>query len=212
MSKAESKRLGIIDYGMGNLSSVTKMALRTGAEVRVISNSSELAWADRLVLPGVGAFPDAMTELARRDLIHPLKKAVFEDKKPILGICLGMELMAKSSDEIRPTEGLGWLNAQIVPFDRASGIRVPHVGWNQISVRQKSPLLEGVAEGSFFYFVHSYHMVCEDKSQVAATTSYGGEVVAAVHRDNIYGAQFHPEKSQASGFIVFMNFVNGVAG
>ena len=206
------RSITIVDYGMGNLRSVAKVVSRLGAEIRVSSDPVDLRWAERLILPGVGAFPDAMRSLRELRLLDALNEEVLTRKKPILGICLGMQLMARSSTELGETEGLGWFDARMVPFDRSKGIRVPHIGWNRVQVTRPVPLLDGFDDGSFCYFVHSYHMLCNDPAAVVATTAYGGDFVSVIARDNIFGTQFHPEKSQAAGSIVLINFVTGTLG
>lgn len=207
MNDPSPLKLTVVDYGMGNLRSVWKMAVQSGADVKVSADPDDIKWAEKLVLPGVGAFPDAMKSLGERDLLKPLHDAVMEDKKPILGICLGMELMCHHSTEVRPTDGLGWLDAEMVPFDSAQGIRVPHVGWNTITKPRPSEIMDDIEDGSFFYFVHSYHMRSNTPDLVVATADYGGSFTAAVESDNIFGTQFHPEKSQAIGSAVMANFI-----
>ncbi|WP_374630836.1 imidazole glycerol phosphate synthase subunit HisH [Ferrovibrio sp.] len=203
-------RVAVVDYGMGNLRSVGKIVSRTGADVRVSSDVADLEWATHLILPGVGAFPDAMRELNRRGLVEALGRIVREKGKPILGICLGMQLLCRFSPEVVDTQGLGWIAADMVPFPKSSGLRVPHIGWNQLQVKSADPLVEGIADGSFFYFVHSLHMVCDRAQDVLATSSYGDEFVAAVRSGNVRGTQFHPEKSQANGFRMLLNYVTEV--
>ena len=200
-------KIAIVDYGMGNLRSVQKMIVRSGAEVKITSEAADLAWADKLILPGVGAFTDAMKELNNRGLTSGLNAAVLEDRKPILGICLGMELMARGSEEGDRVEGLNWLPAEMVGFDRRTGVRVPHVGWSPIEKSDRSPLFNDIPNGAAFYFVHSYHMACDDPDIVVAQADYGGEFTAAINRGNIWGTQFHPEKSQAVGSALLANFV-----
>lgn len=199
----------IVDYGMGNLRSVAKVVSRLGAEVRISSDAADMAWAERLILPGVGAFPDAMRQLKELDLVGPLNEQVQERNKPILGICLGMQLMAKSSEEIESTPGLGWLDAAMIPFDKSRGVRVPHVGWNRVRIKRETPLLRDFTDAAFCYFVHSFHIECRDPKDVIALTDYGGEFVSGIARGNIYGTQFHPEKSQAAGAVILINFVTG---
>ncbi len=204
-----STTVAIVDYGMGNLRSVAKIVSRTGADAVVTSDPAQIRAADRIILPGVGAFPDAMQNLQAAGLIGVLEEQVLGKRKPFLGICLGMGLLAESSDEVRPTKGLGWIKASMQVFDRSKGIRVPHVGWNRVKiVRNDCALTDRVDDGSTYYFVHSYYMVAHDPEIVVATANYGHDFCAMVRRDNIYGAQFHPEKSQANGFLMLLNFVN----
>jgi glutamine amidotransferase len=209
MPEAKPASVAVIDYGMGNLRSVAKIVSRTGAPIKVTSDPVDIRAADRLILPGVGAFPDAMQNLRAAGLIDVLNEEVVGKRKPILGICLGMELLAKSSEEVRPTSGLGWIDADMVMFERNQGIRVPHVGWNTLKIRRNGcSLLDRVDDGSTFYFVHSYYMRANDPDLVVATANYGHEFCAMVQKGNIYGTQFHPEKSQANGFLMLINFVN----
>ena len=207
MNKTDPLKLTIVDYGMGNLRSVWKMAVQSGADVRISSDPADIEWAEKLILPGVGAFPDAMASLGKRKLLVPLNRAVIDMHKPILGICLGMQLMCKRSDEIKASDGLGWIDAEMIPFDANSGIRVPHVGWNTVTATRSSRLMDEVDDGSFFYFVHSYHMVCSNRSQVVSTSEYGSTFTASIESDNIFGTQFHPEKSQSKGSGVMANFL-----
>ena len=207
MNGSNPLKVTIVDYGMGNLRSVWKMAVQSGADVRISSDPADIEWAEKLILPGVGAFPDAMSSLDSKKLTAPLSKAVIEKQKPILGICLGMQLMCKRSNEVRPTDGLGWIDAEIVPFNANAGIRVPHVGWNTVTNTKKSRIMDDVDDGSFFYFVHSFHMVCVHKSQVVSTSEYGNTFTASIETENIFGTQFHPEKSQSKGSGVMANFL-----
>lgn len=206
MSENVAKRITVVDYGMGNLRSITKTLMRIGSNVRVSSETSDIDWAERLVLPGVGAFPEAMRKLSELGLIDSLHENVLQRKKPVLGICLGMELMAKHSVELVPTRGLGWLDARMVAFDRDQGIRVPHVSWNQVWIKRPDPLFKGFENGSFCYFVHSYYMVCDNPVLISATTEYGEDFPSVVSRENIFGTQFHPEKSQSKGAPILINF------
>lgn len=209
MPEAKPASIAVVDYGMGNLRSVAKIVSRTGAAIVVTSNPAEIRAADRLILPGVGAFPDAMQNLRTAGLIDVLNEEVIERRKPILGICLGMELLAKSSGEVRPTEGLGWIDADMMMFERNQGIRVPHVGWNTVKIKRNDcPLLDRVDDNSTFYFVHSYYMRANDPGIVVASSNYGHDFCVMVQKDNIYGTQFHPEKSQANGFLMLINYVN----
>ena len=204
-------RVVVVDYGMGNLRSVAKIVSRTGADVRVGSEADNLDWATHVILPGVGAFHDAMQELGKRNLIEPLNRYAKDKGKPILGICLGMELLCKSSPEVKMTDGLAWIPATMVPFRKSAKLRVPHIGWNQLDMARPDPLMAGLDQGSFFYFVHSYYMACENPADVLARSSYGSEFVAVVRHENVMGTQFHPEKSQANGFRLLLNFVTEVS-
>ena len=209
MSQNTPARITVVDYGMGNLRSVQKIVSRIGAEVRISSTEDDLEWGDRLILPGVGAFADAMKRLRELNLVDILNDQVIARKKPILGICLGMELMARSSTELGHTVGLGWFEADVIGFDRAKGIRVPHVGWNHTEIKKERPLFAGLSGQPTCYYVHSFHMVCEDPKDVLACSEYGGTFTAAIGKGNILGTQFHPEKSQANGFQILVNYVTG---
>jgi len=195
--------IAILDYGMGNLRSIQKAFEHIGAEAQVTSDQDRISKAGAVVLPGVGAFGDAMANLRRLSLIEPLHRVVAEGK-PILGICLGLELLFTHSEERGYHEGLKLLEGEVRRF-RISA-RVPHVGWNQIHIQRESRLLSCVEDGSFAYFVHSYYAEPEDASIVLATTDYEMEFASVVGKDNIYGIQFHPEKSQEVGLRILENF------
>ena len=215
----------IVDYGMGNLRSVQRAFERVEAEVIVSSKPMTIEDAEALVLPGVGAFGDAMRNLRVSGLVEPLLSSI-ERGKPTLGICLGMQLLFEESEELGIHEGLGVLpgRVRLFPFanstaspsssrcealsGRKSAFKVPHVGWNQIHIRQFSPLLEGVADASFAYFVHSYYVEPADPSLIVAETDYGVDFASIVGRDNVWGIQFHPEKSQRVGLQILANFAH----
>ncbi len=190
----------IIDYGMGNLGSVQNMFRKINAEVRVSSDPDDIAKADKLVLPGVGAFGKGIENLRQSGLIPLLNQKVNVDGTPILGICLGMQLFSERSEE-GGAEGLGWIKGEAVRFALNDGqtLRVPHMGWNTITVRRPNPFWPDDGAESRFYFVHSYHVRCAVPEDVMATTRYGDEFVSAVLRDRIVGVQFHPEKSHRFG-------------
>jgi glutamine amidotransferase len=200
--------IAIIDYGMGNVRSLMNAFEYIGEEAAVTRDLDELAAADRLVLPGVGAFGDAMAALRASDLVAPLTRFALEERKPILGVCLGMQLFAKRSLEHGEHEGLGWLDAEVLPLEVEPPAKVPHVGWNALSYDPGDWLLEGVpAQQTDFYFVHSFHMVCNDPADLVATTDHGGAITAVVRRDNLVAAQFHPEKSQDNGLQLLQNWM-----
>jgi len=199
----------IIDYGMGNLRSVQKAFERVGAQAVVINNPEALQDADALVLPGVGAFGDAMTNLRAAGLVGPILSAVGEGK-PLLGICLGMQLLFEESEEMGCHQGLGLLPGRVRRF--AEGLKVPHIGWNQIHIRRPCPLLTGVRDGSFAYFVHSYYADPAEEEIVVAVTDYGPGFASVVAQGRVFGIQFHPEKSQDVGLRILRNFVSLVAG
>ena len=198
-------QIAIIDYQMGNLRSVQKGFEKVGHAASITSDPGELAKAEKIVLPGVGAFGDAMAELRRRELIEPIRQAIATGK-PFLGICLGLQLLFDTGYEGGEYEGLGVLPGKVVRFDLPPGFKVPHMGWNRGVIRRKAPMLAGVEDGAFFYFVHSYFAVPDDPGVVAVEADYGHPFCAAVWRDNLFATQFHPEKSQAAGLALLKNF------
>jgi glutamine amidotransferase len=199
--------IGIIDYGMGNLRSVQKGFERVGATAEIVTTARQIEQADKVVLPGVGAFDRGMEALSESGIAEALSVAALERGVPILGICLGMQLMTKRSEEGR-LPGLGWLDAEVVKFrfPEGSGLKIPHMGWNTLSIRRENPLIR-LEERQRFYFVHSYHVVCTNEPDVTATCGYGYDFVAAFAHNNIFGAQFHPEKSHRFGMSVMRNFL-----
>jgi len=202
----------IVDYGMGNLGSIANMLKKAGADALVSSDAAIIEEAEKLILPGVGAFDNGMKNLAERDLVSLLNAQVLQRKKPILGLCLGMQLFTKSSEEGRMS-GLGWIDAQTAhfKFDGAnSGLKVPHMGWNTLEVCQPHPLLTSVDADARFYFVHSYYVLCGDNRNVLARTHYGFDFVSVISQGNIMGAQFHPEKSHKFGMAFLKNFAERV--
>ena len=199
----------IIDYGMGNLLSVQRAFEKCGSDAVIIDNPLELRDAERIVLPGVGAFPDAMDNLRKNGWIEELNRAVLEKETPILGICLGMQLLADKGYEVRECDGLGYIPGEIIRFTQTQEKeRLPHVGWNEILKREDSPLFDGIADGTNYYFVHSYHFRVANEENIATVTPYCGEFVSSVIKDNIVGTQFHPEKSQKAGFKLIKNFLS----
>lgn len=202
-------RIDIIDYGMGNVQSVRNAFERLGCEVRVSGDPAALSEAHALVLPGVGAFGEAMNNLQARQLVEPLRAAVLTQGKPLLGICLGMQLLADGSDERGNHAGLGLIPGHVREIPVAPGYRLPHIGWNDVAMRAGAPLFDTLPEKSAFYFVHSYRFECPDQ-YVAGVTDYGTDVVAAVQRERIFGVQFHPERSQRKGLRLLRNFVDFV--
>ncbi len=192
---------------MGNIHSVQKALESLGAQTLVTNSPQEIDKCDKLVLPGVGAFDDAVLELERRGLIDALSKYV-KNKKAFLGICLGMQLLFEKSEEARTAKGLGILKGRVVRFKRRKDLKVPHIGWNQLEIKRGDcALFKGIAGNPYVYFCHSYYPEPGDKSQVAATTGYGNEFTSVVWQDNVYGVQFHPEKSQDTGMKILKNFV-----
>lgn len=208
--------IAIIDYGVGNLRSVQKAFERIGAEAVVTSDAAAVSAAEGVVLPGVGAFGDAMRNLRRMGLAEATGDAIAEGR-PFLGICLGMQLIFEESEEMGVHRGLGVFRGVVQRFPKPPGTapnpyKVPHIGWNEIHIRQPSPLLEGITDGSFTYFVHSYYVALEDPAIVLATTDYGLDFASIVGRDNVFGIQFHPEKSQDVGLRILKNFAAIVRG
>src|SRR5262245_12847795 len=198
----------VVDYGICNVRSVVKALELVGATVRVSSAARDLEEAERIVLPGVGAFEHGMTNLAARGLIESLADQVLGKGKPFLGICLGMQLLARTSHEFGVHEGLGWLPATVRAFALGvEGLKVPHIGWTEVMLDRARPLFAGVSKAPSFYFVHSYHMGCDSIDVVTASAEYGVRFTAAVQRDNIFATQFHPEKSQDDGLRLLENFL-----
>jgi len=201
-------RVAIVDYGMCNLDSVRRAVEVCGAEPIVTETPAEVSRADKIILPGVGAFPDAMDRIRERSLDSALGEEVLGQEIPFLGICLGMQLLATTGFEGAETKGLDWIDADVRKLVPAGADqRVPHVGWNSVDVRTGAALFEGVPEGSDFYFVHSFHVDCRDTGDAAGTTPYCGGFVSAIERQHIFAVQFHPEKSQRNGFAVLRNFL-----
>jgi len=200
--------IAVIDYGMGNLRSVEKALDLAGADTVVTSKSSRIEKCGKLVFPGVGSFGDAMKELKARRLIEPIKAAIISGK-PFLGLCLGLQLLFEKSEEAPGVKGLGILAGEVKRF-RSKTLKVPHMGWNEIEIRSRNSgagILKNIPNNSYMYFVHSYYVKPEDKSMILTTTDYGIKFVSAVAADNVYGLQFHPEKSQAVGLKILKNFV-----
>lgn len=197
--------IAIIDYGAGNLRSVRNTLTYLGADVRTVRTPDELDGAAKIVLPGVGAFGRGMAALDAAGFIAPLKEAAAQGV-PLIGICLGMQFLFEESDELGRTAGLGLLPGRVTRFP-ATGPKVPHIGWNQLHHRRDDPLLAGVADGAYAYFVHSYYADAGDPADVLATTDYGIDFASVVRRGNICGIQPHPEKSQAVGRQILRNFL-----
>jgi glutamine amidotransferase len=190
---------------MGNLRSVQKACERVGASAEISRDPETLLRADKVILPGVGAFPDAMAELERCGLVVPLR-ACLDRGTPFLGICLGLQLLFDASTEGDASRGLGVIPGTVVRFDLPRDHKVPHMGWNQVQVRRRAPILEGIEDGEYFYFVHSYYVAPQEAEVVAPETDYGGPFCSMVWRDNIFATQFHPEKSQRAGLRLLENF------
>jgi len=198
----------IIDYGLGNLFSVIGAVEKLGFKAKISSKISEIEKADKLILPGVGAFSDGMKNLKNLGLIEPLTKLVVEKKKPILGICLGCQLMAKESFEFGHHQGLGWIDGSVIKLEpNDKELRIPHVGWDDLLQRKKSILFEGIPDDALFYYTHSFYFKCNNPDDILGECDYGGLFTSAFRHNNIYGTQFHPEKSQLHGLNLLKNFL-----
>jgi len=196
--------IAIIDYGMGNLRSVSKAFERLGCEAVVTRDPRMIADASHVVLPGVGAFPDCMRNLEQLGLIDPIHRAL-SSGKPFLGICLGLQLLFTESEEFGLHKGLGWIKGRVVRF-RNNGLKVPHMGWNTVTIQKPAPVLDGLPADAMVYFVHSYYVAPDDPGLIATTTEYGLSFASSIAAGNVFACQFHPEKSQAVGLMLLRNF------
>ncbi len=215
-----SNTITLIDYGMGNLRSVAKALEQVGGQIRLTSSPTTLRKASKCVVPGVGAFGDAMRELKRRKLLEPLRDYL-QSGRPFLGICLGLQLLFEESEEGENYKGLGIFKGKVIRFSSKLqaessklSLKIPHIGWNQIRwkveggrSKEKCPLLKGIPDGSYFYFVHSYYVEPKESNIIAATTEYGTEFTSMIWKENVFATQFHPEKSQKVGLRLLKNFV-----
>ena len=201
----------IINYGMGNIHSVKRKLDKLGVESVVSSDFKQIVNADRIVLPGVGHFGRAMDELKKLDLIHVLNEVALDKKTPILGICLGMQLMTKGSEEGH-SEGLGWFNCQTTRLNVIDPIKykIPHTGWNTIEHAENEPIFEHVATHSEVYFVHSYGVNSAPENEILSTTTYSNSFISSLKKDALFGMQFHPEKSHDTGLQLFQNFIHNI--
>lgn len=201
-------KIAVIDYDMGNVRSIVNAINHIGTyDIAVTSNALEIESADCILLPGVGAFPDAMKKLKEKKLIEILDKVVKQDKKPTLGICLGMQLLFDSSEEMTKTAGLGWIPGSVVYMKPQKEFRVPHVGWNSLILQKEKSVFNYLSYDKDFYFVHSLHVLCEPQ-YILANFEYGSTMTAAVQLDNVIGMQFHPEKSQNVGLAAMRSFLD----
>ena len=196
--------IAIIDYKMGNIKSVENSFKKAGARIEVTSDPEKIKNASAVILPGVGAYRDAFKNLEEMDLIKPIYESI--KNKPFLGICMGMQLLFEYSLEGGKNKGLGVFKGFIGRIP--PGVKIPHIGWNQIEIKKKSKLLKDIKQGENFYFVHSYHVIPEDKSIISSITDHGTSIVASIEQDNIFGFQFHPEKSSTCGQQLIRNFID----
>lgn len=195
----------VIDYGMGNLSSVEKALEKVGCEVEVTDKPSLFEKARGIVLPGVGSFRDCMFNLQKKGLIGPILNFI-NSGRPFLGICLGMQVLFSRSEEFGECGGLGVLKGKVVRFPKNGRLKIPHMGWNSLKIVRKAPFLKDIEDGSYFYFVHSFYVVPKQKEIIATLTSYGIDFASSIWKDNIFACQFHPEKSQKLGLKLLANF------
>lgn len=198
--------IAIIDYDAGNIKSVEKALLLLGEEVKITRDAREILAADGIILPGVGAFGDAMEKLHAYGLVEVIKEAV-DRRIPFLGICLGLQLLFESSEEAPGVEGLGVLPGKILRIPAAEGLKIPHIGWNNLKFPHQGHLFRGLSEDSFVYFVHSYYLEAGEEQMVMATTEYGTLIHASVEKGNVFACQFHPEKSSKVGLQILKNFI-----
>ncbi len=198
--------IAIIDYDAGNIKSVEKAVLSLGEKAVITRNARTILSADGVILPGVGAFGDAMEKLHSYGLVDVIHECV-KKEIPFLGICLGLQLMFESSEESPEVEGLHLLDGKILRIPAGSGLKIPHIGWNNLHFPNKSRLFRGIPEDSYVYFVHSYYLAAEDEQIVAATTEYGTLIHASVEKGNVFACQFHPEKSSDVGLKILQNFI-----
>ena len=211
MSKLTPK-ICIVDYGMGNLRSVINaLEYTVKCNIHVSNKKKDLDSSDILILPGVGSFNDAMNNLRERDLFDNLNNEVLIRKKPLMAICLGMQIIMESSEEGGLSQGFGWIPGNVTRFQVSNEYRVPHMGWNNIKIKKQSDLFKGIENDSDFYFVHSYHVNC-DEQYVIASCDYGYEFAAVIKKDNIVAFQFHPERSHNNGLLLLTNYINSIKG
>lgn len=202
-----SVNVAIIDYDAGNLDSVKRAIERCGRSAFIAKEASSLKKASHIILPGVGVFSEGMQKLNKKGFTREIKKQAIDKEVPFLGICLGMQLLANKGTEGGDTEGLGLIKGKVIKLTQKQNERIPHIGWNQVIFKKQNPIFEGMDSEKDFYFVHSYHFVPTDKNDTAAVTPYCGEFISAVCHGNIFGVQFHPEKSQKNGFKILKNFL-----
>lgn len=199
--------IAIIDYDAGNLKSVEKALLSLGETPVITRDREQILSADKIILPGVGSFGDAMGRLRQYELVETIHRSV-ERSTPFLGICLGLQLMFERSDESDGVEGLGLLKGEIVKIPDCPGLKIPHMGWNSLNIKPGTRLFKGIEDGAYVYFVHSYYLKAEDQQVVAASTEYSARIHAAVEEKNLFACQFHPEKSGDVGLQILKNFIS----
>ena len=200
--------IGVIDYGAGNLKSVSNSLSAMDAKAKLVKSPEDLCGVTSIIFPGVGSFGDSSNHLEEQKLFEPLKNWILEDR-PFLGICIGFQMLFETSDESPGAIGLGVLSGKVVRFDQTQSLKIPHMGWNKINIKQKSdPIWEGIDESPHFYFVHSFYPKPDEDKIVASTTPYGCEFTSSVRKGNLFATQFHPEKSQGSGLRLIRNFLS----
>lgn len=197
----------IIDYGISNLKSVKNILEAMGAKVIVSNKKEDIERADKIILPGVGSFDEGIKNLRELGLIEVLKKEVLEKKKPFLGICLGMQLLATKGYEGGENLGLNFIEGEVKRLELSEEFKIPHMGWDDVIIKKESKLINGIGKDKNFYFVHSYYFIPKSEEVVVATCDYGGEFVCAIQKGNIFATQFHPEKSQRNGMLFIENFI-----
>jgi glutamine amidotransferase len=202
-------KIVIVDYGMGNLRNVQKGFEKIGSEAKLTRNKKEIGRASAIVLPGVGAFKDCMENLEKYGLVDPLLRSI-EKGKPYLGICLGLQILFSESEEFGAHRGLDLIRGKVVKFRPDPEHKVPHMGWNSIEKEREIPMLQGVENGDFFYFVHSYYVIPEEARWNSTFTTYGKPFVSSIWKENLFATQFHPEKSQQKGLRILENFVKSI--
>jgi glutamine amidotransferase len=207
--KAMKPKIVIVDYGMGNLRNVQKGFEKIGVEARLTRNKREIGRASAIVLPGVGAFKDCMENLEKYGLVEILLRSI-ERGKPYLGICLGLQVLFSESEEFGSHKGLDLIKGKVVRFVADQEHKVPHMGWNTVEKKNGGPMLQGVEDGDFFYFVHSYYVIPDETEWISSFTTYGKPFVSSIWRENVFATQFHPEKSQQKGLRILENFVESI--
>jgi len=202
-------KIVIIDYGMGNLRNVQRGFERIGLEAKLTRNKKEIQRASAIVLPGVGAFKDCMINLEKYGMVESLLRSI-EKGKPYLGICLGLQILFSESEEFGSHKGLDLIKGRVVRFKPDPEHKVPHMGWNTVEIEREVPMFQGIESGDFFYFVHSYYVISEEKQWISTFTTYGKRFVSSIWKENIFATQFHPEKSQHKGLKILENFVKSI--